>query len=241
MNDAAMGNVDGCTVADLDEDGFIASCASGMREEEAKWRLAGKVLSWIDPEPVWVSAADWHWGTEAEYWYGATESGARFPFDPTEPCNRILRFSLIGGGQIKVNEEWRFYRFPPMEDRLHTDRVRLSVKAHTEDGLVSTTGLIDWLSYEMTAKAVVFGGNTSQVIADRVAATLRAIDTDPNNFHALLDGSTGCAICRRALRDEVSKLVAVGPDCARRFNVPHNVAAANRRLERRRALLGLAT
>ena len=75
-------------------------------------------------------------------------------------------------------------------------------------------------------------------IADRVAATLHAIDHKPENFFALLDGATGCAFCQRPLTDEISKLIGVGPDCARQSNIPHNLAAANRRLELRRRLLG---
>jgi hypothetical protein len=92
--------------------------------------------------------------------------------------------------------------------------------------------------YEMTAKAAVFSSHTPQDIADRTAATLRAIDGKPDNFRALLDGSSGCAFCRRALTDEVSKLIGVGPDCAKQNHIPHNMAAASKRLELRRKLLG---
>ena len=57
-------------------------------------------------------------------------------------------------------------------------------------------------------------------------------------FHALLDPSQGCAFCHRPLRDEISKLVGVGPDCARKHRIPHSMAAANKRLEIRRKILG---
>jgi hypothetical protein len=87
--------------------------------------------------------------------------------------------------------------------------------------------------------AVVFDQNTPQDIADRTAATLRAIDSNPDNFHALLDGSSGCAFCGRALKDEVSKLIGVGPDCAKQNGTPHTITAANKRLELRRKLLGI--
>jgi hypothetical protein len=216
------------TLIDDDDIEFRASAVRGMQKEEAEWRRAGKVFSWIDLEPDWVSAAEWYMGSQWGY-----------PAEPTAPCNRILRFSLIGGGQIKVTEEWRLRHHPPYEPWLSCYEPRLAVKAHTEEGLSSAAGLLDHgACYEMAAYAVVFGHNTPQAIADRVAATLRAIDTNSDNFRALLDGSTGCAFCGRALRDEISKLIAVGPDCARRCGIPHNVAAANRRLERRRALLG---
>ena len=77
----------------------------------------------------------------------------------------------------------------------------------------------------------------AQPIADRVAATLRAIGYDPENFYALLDNSEGCAICGRPLRDEISKLIGVGPSCAHSNDIPHSMEAASKRLERRRELL----
>lgn len=57
------------------------------------------------------------------------------------------------------------------------------------------------------------------------------------NFYALLDGADRCAFCRHPLRDEVSKLVAVGPDCARQYGIPHTLEAASRRLALRKKLL----
>ncbi len=93
----------------------------------------------------------------------------------------------------------------------------------------------------METRAVVFGPNTPQDIADRTAATLRAIDSNPDNFHALLDGSSGCAFCSRALKDEVSKLIGVGPDCAKQNGIPHTTTAANKRLELGASYLGKPT
>lgn len=53
----------------------------------------------------------------------------------------------------------------------------------------------------------------TQSVADRAAATLRAIDNKADNFYALLDGAEGCALCG-----------------------PHSLAAANQRLALRRKL-----
>ena len=89
----------------------------------------------------------------------------------------------------------------------------------------------------MNAEAVLFR-NTPQNIIERVAATLRAIDCTPDNFYALLDGASHCAICAHPLRDEISKLIGVGPDCAKAFGIPHSMAAASKRLALRRQLLG---
>ena len=70
-----------------------------------------------------------------------------------------------------------------------------------------------------------------------MAATFRLINDDADNFFALLDGSAGCAFCGRALRDEISKLIGVGPVCASQHRIPHNQEAAERRLALRRKLL----
>jgi hypothetical protein len=57
------------------------------------------------------------------------------------------------------------------------------------------------------------------------------------NFYALLDGTDRCAICRHPLRDQVSKLCGVGPDCAKLYGIPHTLEAASKRLELRKKLL----
>jgi hypothetical protein len=112
-------------------------------------------------------------------------------------------------------------------------------------------GTLEGIRTEMSACAVVLRGAEEglQPIADRTAATFRALtacdeahgdDTHPDRdrFFALLDSTRGCSICGRPLRDEVSKLVGVGPNCARLWNVPHSRAAASKRLELRTQLLG---
>jgi hypothetical protein len=101
----------------------------------------------------------------------------------------------------------------------------------------------------MGAQAALFMPRTPQVIADRVAATFRLLTCkhlvgtnvrgpDPENFVALLDRSEQCSICGRPLRDHVSMLLGIGPDCARQLNLPHGLAAANKCQQRRRELLG---
>src|SRR5262249_46123634 len=134
-------------------------------------------------------------------------------------------------------------QFPFRPSRLTAD-ADLNVSAHADNGLIRYRGWIISASNEMKSCAVAFR-NTPQDIVDHVAATFRALGVgplgcgpDPERFYALLDGTEGCSFCGRALRDEVSKLVGVGPDCARQYGVPHSTAAASRRLELRRSLLG---
>jgi hypothetical protein len=218
-----------------DDDEFLQSALQGMAKCESEWQAAGAIYSWVDPYPVWVSAGDW----SGEY------LGDGFPRDPLNPCRRIIRFSLIGGGQIRVTEPWTDRQlyvgngwYKP--ERIWCEDKKLLVSAHTDQGLHRYSGhLSHGAVYEMAAYAVVFGPNTPQDIADRTAATLRAIDKNPDNFHALLDGSSGCAFCGRALKDEVSKLIGVvGPDCANQNGIPHTITAANRRLSFGASCLG---
>jgi Family of unknown function (DUF6011) len=219
------------TTLDSDPDGFFRNALDGMERCADKWRAHGKVFAWIDQQPTWISAADW---TD----YGC-DGG--FPPDPTAPCRRRLRFSLIGGGQVRVTEIWEIrpdeFGCGGLPDLGCIRDKELFITAHGE-----SRRHVGYLSHgaiaEMATRAVVFPRRTPQTIADRTAATLRAIDNTPRNFFALLDGSKGCAFCGRLLRDPVSKLIGVGPDCARDNNIPHSLAAANRRLELRRELLG---
>jgi hypothetical protein len=207
-------------------------CAEHMREKEIAWTKAGYCYAWIDPEPTFCVAA--HWSMLFD-----SDNNWAFP-DPTTPGRRILRFSLLGGGQIRALECFRacrplFEGFPSV----WCPKIELKVTAHSGDAITTAIGeKYEGYRGEMNAQAVVLRSGR-QDIADRVAATFRLINDEAANFFALLDGSTGCAICGRALRDEISKLIRVGPKCARENSVPHNREAAERRLALRRKLLHL--
>jgi hypothetical protein len=216
------------TAAD-DENGFFESACYGMLAYEDFWQQCGLVFAWIDPKPVWVSAADWN---------PYAENG--FPPFPTRACNRIFRLSLIGGGQIRVTEHCDHPWSEGEKEFWPNGDPELLVTAHANEGLCRYSGsLSHGAVYEMATYAVLFLKTTPQDIADRAAATLRAIDNKPENFFALLDGSTGCAFCNRPLKDEISKLIGVGPDCAKQNGVPHNMKAASARLALRRKLLNM--
>jgi len=218
-----------------DEHGFFPSAAHGMLEEEDRWQQCHLVWSWIDERPVWLSPVDWH---------------ASILPDPQRVTNRRFRFTLLGGGQITVIERFRRWTLTPTpEPEFYCRRPDLRVTADAGEGLRHFNGTIDGVSYEMGAQAALFMPRTPQVIADRVAATFRLLTCkhlvgtnvrgpDPENFVALLDRSEQCSICGRPLRDHVSMLLGIGPDCARQLNLPHGLAAANKCQQRRRELLG---
>jgi hypothetical protein len=213
---------------DADVEEFWESACRGMVEEEEQWRLRGQVFSWIDIKPDWLSLSDWFEILE----------------NPERVCIRRFRLSLIAGGQIKVTENFKRYdrstpEFPPS---FYCFEPILRVQAETDAGLRTCNGVLSHaVCYEMSAHAVVFPSGTPQEIADRTATTLRLIGNQPDNFYALLARGLRCSCCGRPLKDEVSKLLGVGPSCAKEMGIAHNVETANRVLACRRELLGITS
>jgi Family of unknown function (DUF6011) len=187
------------------------------REKEAqKVRDRGLNFALIDSEPMLLCSFELN----------------NFIDDPKKPTRRHWRLDLIGGGQLHIVETYTAFKTMFRDTVL--DNVRLGVVAHIDDRVVRASGRIIDLVGEARMMGVALSG--SPEIADRVAATLRAIDNTPDNFFALLSHRQRCAICNRPLRDEISMLVGVGPDCARRYRIPHSLDAATRRLRLRRHL-----
>jgi uncharacterized protein DUF6011 len=207
--------------------------------EKAKWRAQGFEVAWIDLEPKYLPICDWH--------FNAMGDEPILP-PPQQPCRRTLRFSMLGGGQIALTEHWaeRQPLFPgdaligPMWRR----GIALRVTTHSPH-LRRWQGHIVSILNEVSTDAVLLRAPAE--VAQRVAATLRLLSSategsctppDRDRFYALLDNAESCALCARPLRDEISKLIGVGPDCAKQNGIPHTLQAANRRLELRRQLLG---
>jgi hypothetical protein len=200
----------------------MASGWEAKTESEAKWRKEGHGITWVDPQPDWVSACDWSpW---LDY--------------PKHDCIRAMRFVLIGGGQIKVQE--RFYAESRINLMLNDSAYgqRLTVKVETADGIAITKGKLATAYGELVSMNAVLMNPRHQSIAERTADTLRLIDSDPNNFVALLDDSEGCAFCGRRLNDHVSNLLGYGPVCAQSWGLSHTIEAANAKLAKRHSLLG---
>jgi hypothetical protein len=227
---------------DWDDYDFVPGAREYMAKREREWRAAGYTVAWIDTHPKWFPVTDWsvQEGYATEPWILA---------DPETPTRRTWRFSLIGGGQIRVTEHWTETHEPRWRP-VWNSKTTLAVAAHTDGKLQVCHGELDGAVAEMCAYAVLLRsiGQETQAVADRAAATLRALTAcdeaneecthpDRDRFYALLDGARGCSICRRPLRDEISKLVGVGPDCARAWGIPHSRAAAARRLELRAHML----
>jgi hypothetical protein len=193
-----------------------------LRLTEARALVRGEVFALVVPAPDWAPVG--------MIW-------TIFLEDPKVPTRRFLRFSLLGGGQMTTIEHFAEWSYPGLEKSTLCRRIALSVTPHVGDRARRYHGELHYEPFEMAMTAVTLAG--PQDVADRVAATLRAI-TWKDEFYALLDGHGRCAICARPLTDEVSKLVGVGPDCARQHGIPHSQAAASKRLQLRRTLLGEA-
>ena len=207
-----------------DDDGFFESACHSILEQKDYWRQCNLVWAWIDQKPVWVSAADW---------------GIHILPSPEKPCTRRFRLSLIGGGQIRVTEIFKVGKLFPGHSMIWCGEPELRVRAETNSGLRNYSGIISHGGvYEMSAFAVLLPPGTPPDVADRVAATLRSIDQDSDNFQALLARSDRCCVCARLLRDHVSTLLGIGPNCAKQMRLSHNLEAANRILQRRKELLG---
>jgi hypothetical protein len=69
------------------------SIIDDMREKEREWSSKEFCYSWIDPEPTFCPVSDWSTLFDKNF-------EPAFP-DPRNPCKRIMRFSLLGGGQIR--------------------------------------------------------------------------------------------------------------------------------------------
>jgi hypothetical protein len=214
-----------------------------MVREEVEWRAQDCAVAWIDVRPKYLAICDWT-STESKVSDIDRDTGWFVP-RPSSPCKRIWRFSLLGGGQLKLTEHW--VNDPSPLWRTWNRRTDVAIAAHVEDQLVRAHGRLEHVCGEMRTDAVVLRGNT-QELADRAAHTLQLLTAadqndectspDPERFAALLAAGQRCACCNRPLRDEVSKLLCIGPDCAAKLNIAHNTKAANRRLELRRQLLG---
>jgi hypothetical protein len=209
-----------------------------MQELEMNWSQLGHSFTWIDLEPTYTPVSDWS-GIFSDDCDSNGCSMYAFP-GPLKPCDRIIRFNLLGGGQIRSTEHFR--SSPPswrIDSPVYLAKIDLKITAHNTDGSVVIVSGVKYEGFhrEINAQAVVLRSRKHQAIADRVAATFRLIDNNADHFFALMDGATGCAICGRPLKDQISKLIGVGPECAHRYRVPHSREAAERRLALRQKLL----
>jgi hypothetical protein len=215
-------------LSELDLEQYKITCREGVNRKaaalEQHWLTANLPFCWIEHQPNFMIAQ--------HFWDMALPRIIK-------PTRRILRFALPGGGQIRVSEKHvRFqFRLVDYEDIVMDGDPQLMITPHHHDQVLRIRGSLQITRYhEMDRSAVVLQCGSPPGLAERVAATLRVIEF-PDDIFALLDGTHGCAICGRTLRDEVSKLLYIGPECARKLGRPHNLLAASAIVARRQVLL----
>ncbi len=229
------------------KDEFFAWGCHSMLLYEDYWQQCNLVWSWIDERPVCLSPVDWYLDIlpNPEPQIPDVKNTAL-----KTKVERRFRFTLLGGGQITVIERFKIWRFRTTDDwEFIRECQDLRITTDAGAGLKHFTGVIENTFSDMNAHAVLFRPGTPQSVADRVAATFRLLTysnnvgssvraPDPENFAALLDRSVKCCVCDRPLRDHVSTLLGIGPNCAKQLRLPHSLDAANKILQRRRQLLG---
>jgi len=141
-------------------------CREEMAKREEYWKQQRKTYAWFNKEP------DWGGGSLCWFW---------IEDEPKEPCKVIYRFSLIGGGQLAVIEDFRVVTLihngvPTGETVISCTSMvhgrNLLVTPHTTDGVKRYRGVIDGQhETDISSDAVVFGSNVPQEIADRAAAS----------------------------------------------------------------------
>lgn len=207
-----------------DDAEFLGRAEAKRNQLMAELREKGKVVAQIGG-PAWMGAVSCVAGVK---WWAD---------EITKPTKAINRWSMAGG-QLRTttmftkcgDDELIF--FAPTSMRLDV-LVRDSSK-----WIVKASGTVEDFHAEMDCEIAVFGRGTDQRIVDGVADLLvRKRDTEDHAERvALMALRSKCHSCNRPLKDEISKIVGFGPDCARQSGIPHNLEFA-RQVERHRTRL----
>ena len=221
---------------DDDEREFFASA---QREAE-RVQLATPGLHWIDPAPVWLES---DWWTNHLFYLAADRA------DRNEVAV-ALRLKLPGGlpeDELRLTARFQRDRSRAAGDddeflQWSATSIALRVTVRTDDGL--RRHHLGTIEHTLTEMGQAFITGLPADVAERVATLMREINDctpcnvpDPqggglqpylkslNWFRA--DGAH-CIVCHRPLRDEVSKVIGIGPDCAAGLGVPHTLGEAGR-------------
>jgi hypothetical protein len=104
-----------------------------------------------------------------------------------KPGKRVFRFTLIGGGEICPIENWRVVTLTDGETGLECPWNRHKLIATLHDSHSVYPGMIDGQHVtDFSPDAAAFEGGMPHDVAERAAAMLSAIETDPDAFDAFL-------------------------------------------------------
>lgn len=213
-----------------EQDQEAAACLKRALEkreaEEAVWKSHGWQVRWLS-QPDYIGPGLWDLPLWRDDWWDR------------KPGREVFRFSLIGGGQMKITKEWKRYNVGNGETQVFAEKDRIELTAHCGDRVQFANMILEEVYTDdgLACKCLLHRRAAPELV-ERAVKMFETFYDDDDAVFALLDSSQGCALCHRPLRDEVSKLVGVGPDCASQHGIPHNLEAASRRLALRKKLLG---
>ncbi len=212
-------------------------------EYEREWRAACITRSaeleaihhnlvWVDPEPEWVSATSW------------IDELDKLVTPPTEgdTFKTAIRLMLPGGSprdEVRITVEFR--RGEPHIVPWFPNDPTLRVTVFADDGAQRWhAGRISNEANEIDRSYIT---GLPVPVAERVAALIRTIAlTATWDAAGLLRAiqphradRLSCICCARPLRDEVSKAIGIGPDCAAGLGIPHNLSTAHKAAKARDA------
>lgn len=148
---------------------------------------------------------------------------------------RSITLTLAGDGcQVRVQAETEITRYmndagPEWSEFI--DTIRLIITA--DEGVF--TARVYEVGHDMLVTVIAFRGNPSDGL---MAAVLRAVDVPwrkdwPLPLYERLADLGRCHACNRPLTDPVSKVLRIGPGCARALGVEHSARVADAVLRQR--------
>ena len=205
----------------------IECAAFSVWEERREGRTAAAST------PVWMDSLE-YWlidGTSVE---GNDGLLARLP----TAASLKLPFILKGGGDMQIAFETKKIVDRNAEAYTWFER-RLWLRVRTEHGVC--TGHLERECSERNWRIVSLPSHVPQAVANRVAATLDAINELrlPDDYPVVMPVSDHCSICHRPLTDIVSKTLGIGPDCAAKIGVQHSAAIADAIIVKRHAFASI--
>ena len=202
------------------EAGALASAIEWRARTEAE-APANRRIVWLDAAPEWGCGSWFHLSMLAE---AAAEARGMKHRRARYRC----AFTLPSGGDLTVT----VHREPRTWDGKVHMIDRLEFSAITPSGLVR--GALDTTATEMDSTFLTVPESAPAAIVAEIADTLRRIDS-PEALLALRKPGGRCCVCHRPLRDQVSRVLEIGPDCADHAGILHNAETVARVLKLREA------
>jgi len=175
------------------------------------------------------------WIMSFEHWLMYSGADARGIFEAMPTAGRITVPLSINGGSISITIESK--KAKQKNGNIETYLERPFPISGFIDGNYITGAIVENNNDEMHSAIVQLKAGTPQIYADRIASLFEYMNenvTLPDELPAILASSDKCFECGKALDDQISKALLIGPTCARKLGVFHNAEAAQKILEKRR-------